>query len=150
MFSAFVNNRSFFEAFGFYKEQPIIIALLLFNEVLAPVDAVISLLMNMVSRLYEYQAGEFHTRLSFSNTIANFNPDEFAVKLGYSQSLAGALIKLQKENLSSMEADWMYSTFHYSHPILTERLNAIGYKSTQKPSKDADSEKPVKAADREL
>lgn len=57
MFSGFVNNRSFFQAFGFYKEQPIIIALLLFNEVLAPIDAVVSLLMNMVSRLYEYQAG---------------------------------------------------------------------------------------------
>lgn len=43
----------------------------------------------------------------------------------------------------------MYSSFHYSHPILTERLRAIGYKG-EKSSKDADSEKPIKAADREL
>lgn len=48
-----------------------------------------------------------------------------------------------------MDADWMYSSFHYSHPILTERLRAIGYKG-EKASKDADDEKPVKAADREL
>lgn len=47
-----------------------------------------------------------------------------------------------------MEADWLYSTYHYSHPILTERLNAIGYKSVEK--KSVDSEKPVKATDREL
>lgn len=57
LFSVFINNRSFFESFGFVNESPIIIALMLFNEVLAPVDSVISLLMNMLSRRYEYEAG---------------------------------------------------------------------------------------------
>lgn len=130
-FSAFVNNRSFFNAFGFYNQQPIIIALLLFNEVLAPVDAVISLLMNILSRTYEYQA------------------DKFAFDLGYKDSLAGALIKLQKENLSSMEVDWLYSAYNYSHPILTERLNAIGYKSVERKAKIVDEDKATKASGRD-
>ena len=31
-----------------------------------------------------------------------------------------------------MDADWMYSAYHYSHPILTERLKAVGWTSEQK------------------
>lgn len=48
-----------------------------------------------------------------------------------------------------MDADWMYASYHYSHPILTERLAALGWKG-QGAEKAEDSEKPVKAADREL
>jgi STE24 endopeptidase len=31
-----------------------------------------------------------------------------------------------------MDADWMYSAYHYSHPILTERLKAVGWTSETK------------------
>jgi STE24 endopeptidase len=72
-------------------------------------DTVIKLLMNILSRRYEFQA------------------DEFAQKLGYSSELAKSLIKLQIQNLSTMDADWMYATYHFSHPILSERLGALGY-----------------------
>lgn len=54
--------------------------------------------------------------------------DAFSKKLGYSAELAQSLIKLQIQNLSSMDADHLYSSYHYSHPILTERLKAIGWK----------------------
>jgi STE24 endopeptidase len=81
-------------------------------------------------------------------------PDEFAVKLGYTTELAKSLIKLQIQNLSTMDADWMYASYHYSHPILSERLGALGWASAKKGSasvsKSADAEKPLKAADREL
>ena len=53
--------------------------------------------------------------------------DAFAVKLGYARELGASLIKLQIQNLSSMDADWFYSSFHHSHPILTERLKAIDF-----------------------
>jgi len=78
--------------------------------------------------------------------------DAFAVKQGYAKELGAALIKLQIQNLSSMDADWMYSSFHYSHPILTERLKAMNWSGDKKivQDKSADSEKPLKAADREL
>lgn len=55
--------------------------------------------------------------------------DAFSFKLGYAAELASSLIKLQIQNLSSMDADWMYSAYHYSHPILTERLKAVGWNS---------------------
>lgn len=66
--------------------------------------------------------------------IANtrFLVDAFGKELGYSSELASSLIKLQIQNLSSMDADWMYSSYHYSHPILTERLKALGWTSEEK------------------
>lgn len=80
------------------------------------------------------------------------SPDEFAVKLGYSKDLASSLIKLQIQNLSTMNADWMYASYHFSHPILPERLGALGYYGDEKKAdaKRMDDEKPIKASDREL
>lgn len=78
--------------------------------------------------------------------------DAFAVKLGYSKELARSLLKLQIQNLSTMDADWMYASYHYSHPILPERLAALGWKGGKitGEKEPIDSDKPVKAADREL
>ena len=78
--------------------------------------------------------------------------DDFAVKLGYSKELAKSLIKLQIQNLSTMDADWMFASYHYSHPILPERLGALGWYGSEKETdaRQIDSEKPLRAADREL
>ncbi|EGD96703.1 CaaX prenyl protease [Trichophyton tonsurans CBS 112818] len=108
LFSAFVNNKSLYQDFGFYNEMPIMIGFILFSDALAPTDAIIKLLMNILSRKFEFEA------------------DAFAVKLGYSKELARSLLKLQIQNLSTMDADWMYASYHYSHPILSERLAALG------------------------
>lgn len=81
----------------------------------------------------------------------NMIEDAFAVKLGYSAELSRSLLKLQIQNLATMDADWMYASYHYSHPILPERLGALGWKGGKVTSDKAeDAEKPVKAADREL
>lgn len=63
--------------------------------------------MTMMSRRFEFQA------------------DGFARKLGYSDLLQLALIKLQKDNLAFPVVDWLYSTWNYSHPPLLERLAAL-------------------------
>ena len=76
-------------------------------------DAVVKLLMNILSRKFEFEA------------------DKFALDLGYKQELAKSLIKLQVQNLSTMDADWMYASYHYGHPILAERLAALGWKSSK-------------------
>jgi len=133
LFSAFINNKSLYEAFGFHGEYPIMIGFLLFSDALAPMDAVVKLLMNILSRRFEFEA------------------DAFAVNLGYSVELARSLLKLQIQNLSTMDADWMYASYHYSHPILPERLGRLGWRGGKAADeKAADNEKPVKAADREL
>ena len=103
-------------------------------------DAIVKFLMNILSRKFEFEA------------------DKFAFDLGYQKDLAKSLIKLQVQNLSTMDADWMYASYHYSHPILAERLAALGWKSS-KPAvngkvieldkKNVDAE-VVRAGDREL
>ena len=84
--------------------------------------------------------------------MANFPTDAFAVDLGYRKELGASLLKLQIQNLSSMDADWFYSSFHHSHPILTERLRAMNWSSNEKltSEKSKDEDKAVKASDREL
>ena len=86
-----------------------------------------------------------------SETTILIKPDEFAVGLGYPKELARSLIKLQIQNLSTMDADWMYASYHFSHPILAERLTALGWYDQKKVTgKSEDSEKPIRATDREL
>ncbi|KAI7609197.1 CAAX prenyl protease 1, partial [Hortaea werneckii] len=122
LFRVFINNNSLYESFGFHNIRPIIIGFILFNEVLSPTDSLVKLGMNIWTRRMEFQA------------------DEFSNRLGYARELASSLIKLQIQNLSSMDADWMYSAYHYSHPILTERLKAVGWTSEQKVSSSGDAE----------
>ena len=66
--------------------------------------------------------------------------------------MAKSLIKLQIQNLSTMDADWMYASYHFSHPILPERLGALGWRGAEKrvDEKQADLGKAIKASDREL
>lgn len=159
LFSAFVNNKSLYQDFGFINEMPIMIGFILFSDALAPMDAVVKLLMNILSRKFEFEAGrrfptstpQLKSQPSFTCPNMKNVIDAFAVNLGYSTELAKSLLKLQIQNLSTMDADWMYASYHYSHPILPERLAALGWsggKVTE--GKSEDSEKPVKAADREL
>ncbi|KAF2720243.1 hypothetical protein K431DRAFT_285913 [Polychaeton citri CBS 116435] len=119
LFSVFIKNNSLYEAFGFRRERPIMIGFILFNEVLSPTDSIIKLLMNILTRKFEFEA------------------DAFSHELGYSADLASSLIKLQIQNLSSMDADWMYSAYNYSHPILTERLRAVGWTGENKVGGDS-------------
>ncbi|KAI9660868.1 MAG: hypothetical protein M1829_006433 [Trizodia sp. TS-e1964] len=134
LFSAFVNNHSLYNSFGFYKEFPIIVGFILFSDALSPMDTVFKLLMNILSRKFEFEA------------------DAFAVELGYPVELARALIKLQIQNLSTMDSDWMYATYHFSHPILPERLKALGWHGEKNGNTGAakESDKVLKAGDREL
>ena len=54
-----------------------------------------------------------------------FQADSFAKSLHRADKLGSALVKLHKDNLGFPVADWLYSTVHYSHPPLLERLAAL-------------------------
>jgi len=111
-----------YRSFGFIAEQPALVGLLLFNDVWQPVDHCIKWVMQISSRRNEYGAG---IRCFLWLQLIS---DKFAQSLGYKDELARALIKLQVKNLSAMDADWLYSAYNHSHPILVERLRALGYK----------------------
>ncbi|WVZ74209.1 hypothetical protein U9M48_022421 [Paspalum notatum var. saurae] len=100
------NSKDLFESFGF-EDQPIIIGLIIFQHTIIPLQHLLSFCLNLVSRAFEFQA------------------DAFAKNLGYAPQLRAALVKLQEENLSAMNTDPWYSAYHYSHPPLVERLQAL-------------------------
>jgi len=97
-----------YTSFGFQaSHHPALAALLLFQMIIGPVDEVLNLCMNIVSRKFEFEA------------------DGFGVSLGYGNELKQALCRLDKENKGPPYVDELYSAYHYSHPPLPERLRAI-------------------------
>ncbi|CCD24344.1 zinc metalloprotease NDAI_0D00300 [Naumovozyma dairenensis CBS 421] len=132
LFTSVYRNLSFYNAFGFFIADtqmdinvhtptkvfidsfPIIIGFMFFNDLLTPLECGMQFMMSLISRLHEYQA------------------DAYAKALGYTQHLCRALIELQIKNLSTMNVDTLYSSYHYSHPTLAERLTALGYVSEKK------------------
>jgi len=109
-FSLVFNSVELFGAFGFSTQDkvPTIIALLVFTQtVWAPVDKCLSFILTVFSRYNEFGA------------------DEFSVNLDMSRDLQSGLVKIHLENLGAMCPDKLYSTYHYSHPPLVERLGRM-------------------------
>jgi len=107
LFTFIRNAPGLFESFGFTDVRPAFIAFTLFSAVSAPISEVVGFLMNVLSRMFEFQA------------------DEFAVKQGHGAPLKEALLKLDQKNRSSTNVDPWYSALHHSHPPLVQRLGAI-------------------------
>jgi STE24 endopeptidase len=127
LFNGFINNKSLYAAFGF-DSQPTIIGFILFSYLYQPISALSTFASNLLSRKHEYEA------------------DAYAKKCGYHEELCSSLIKMSEENLSYIDAYWLYSAFHRSHPLLAERLSALGYVSKTKVGKGItlNQEKEVK------
>jgi len=106
IFSHFISEKAMYRSFGFGSE-PTIIGFILFQFLYSPIETVLTFLMHLLSRSHEFEA------------------DRFAVDLKFGGGLKSGLTKLQIENLSNMNPDKLYSTYHYSHPPLLERLEAI-------------------------
>ena len=110
-FSLCYNSHELYRAFGFDDESrpvPTSIALLVFfSMVWEPIKKVLSYAMMVHSRKCEFKA------------------DKFSMNLGMSQKLQSRLCKIHLENLGAICPDPWYSTYHYSHPPLVERLSAM-------------------------
>lgn len=113
------DNADMFAAFGYYFDAstgfPAIIGINLFISTLwSPINKVLERFMTFNTRKNEFQA------------------DAYATHLGYAKDLQTGLIKLQIENLSNMNPDPLYSAYHYSHPPLVERIEAIQDEETRR------------------
>ncbi|SRR5713226_5236829 len=93
---------------------------------LTPLEAVVGMALNAVSRRFEYQADRFACELpSILDADAASDKEKEAMK-DMGTRLGRALVSLHVENLSTVWVDWLYSAYHHSHPTLTERLKALG------------------------
>ena len=108
VFNLLFQYKPLYEAFGFSETQSIFIGLYIITSyIFSPYIAVLTFLTKLLSRKFEFEA------------------DAFAKKLGYATDLQSSLVKLNLDKLSFPVYDWMYSSWHHSHPTLLQRLNAL-------------------------
>lgn len=107
IFSFFISDPRLFAAF-YVPEVSVYAGLIFFGLLFAPLDSVLSLVMQAISRAHEYAA------------------DAFAVGTAPKpQALIVALKKLSVHNLSNLQPHPFYVFLHYSHPPVLERIAAI-------------------------
>jgi len=121
LFPAFIHAPRFLRAFDFPPEvaaqTPTILAFLMFQMILMPMEAVIGMAMNAITRRFEFEADRFACILQ--HKLKSEEMKDLGERLGT------ALIAIHVENLSTVWVDWLYSAYHHSHPTLTERLKAL-------------------------
>jgi STE24 endopeptidase len=107
LLAVLLDSPSLYQAF--YMEQLSIYAGLLFFSLLyTPVEMLLSIVLQVVSRKHEYEA------------------DRFAVEtITESQSMVSALKKLSASNLSNLSPHPFFVFLNYSHPPLLKRVVAI-------------------------
>jgi len=131
LFPAFLHAPPVLRAFDFpvaiAVKPPTIIAFLLFQMIISPLEAVVSIAINGMSRRFEYEADAFACKLQ--RMLKAEDMHDMGDRLGR------ALVTLHVKNLSTVWVDWLYSAYHHSHPTLTERLRALeGFKADAKKS----------------
>ena len=104
--SLMVYNENLSFALG-GSQHAIHVNLIAFSILFAPISGITGLFMSMYSRKNEYEA-DAYARETFSGV-----------------ALAEALKKLSVDSLSNLYPHPLYVFFHYSHPPLLKRLEAI-------------------------
>jgi STE24 endopeptidase len=87
--------------------------------VLAPSDATLLLLFVLVSPTFTWI---FRPLAAAWSRRHEFQADEFAGRYSSAQDLADALVRLYRDNASTLTPDPLYSFFHDSHPPPAERI----------------------------
>jgi len=106
----FLKYPVFSEAIG-VETPSFYAALITFALLYSPVEMILGLLNNLISRKNEYQA------------------DAFASGFGLGIPLSVALIKMSAHHLSNLYPNKWDVFFNYSHPTLIQRINNLNYKT---------------------
>lgn len=104
--SLFIANPILSNAIG-VAEPSFHVGLIAFGLLYSPISELTGLVMNYMSRQFEYQA------------------DDYAKTTYKSQPLITALKKLSKNSLSNLTPHKAYVFMHYSHPTLLERIRNL-------------------------
>lgn len=104
--SLFIDNPLMSGALG-AEQASFHMGILAFSLLFTPINFVLGLLMNILSRKFEYQA------------------DEFAGKYYSAEALKTALKKLSADNLSNLHPHPAFVYVYYSHPPVLKRLEYL-------------------------
>ncbi|WP_370104153.1 M48 family metalloprotease, partial [Winogradskyella sp.] len=101
--SVFISNPFLSKAIG--GETPSFhVGWIAFGLLYSPISELTGLIMNYVSRVFEYQA------------------DDYAKNTYKAEPLITSLKKLSKNSLSNLTPHKAYVFMHYSHPTLLDRI----------------------------
>ncbi|KAH7333819.1 peptidase family M48-domain-containing protein [Rhizoctonia solani] len=129
VFPPFMRSWPLLASFGFPmgpdSKPPVLVAFLLYQMVITPIESVVGFLINALSRRFEYQADQFACELDAQGLGGEKEEGKTEEESTMRARLGRALVALHAENLSTVWVDWMYSAYHHSHPTLTERLRAM-------------------------
>lgn len=135
LFPAFLHAPPVLASFDYptavARSPPTIVAFLLFQMILTPIEAVVSIAMNAVSRKFEFEADRFAVELE-DRVKAAAGEKEAEGMNDMGDRLGRALVSLHVKNLSTVWVDWLYSAYHHSHPTLTERLKGLEFYQAEK------------------
>lgn len=107
LLNLFIGKPELFAAF--YLDQPsLYVGLILFGLLYSPVEFLLGIILQFISRKYEYEADAFASRTT-----------------GNPEALVRALKKLAANNLSNLSPHPLYVLLHYSHPPLGQRIAAL-------------------------
>ena len=106
IFSLFVKSALLSQALG-ASEHSFQLALISFGILFTPINFILGIFGNILSRKNEFEA------------------DRFAKETASSDNLISALKKLSAKNLSNLTPHPAYVFFHYSHPPLLQRIEAL-------------------------
>jgi STE24 endopeptidase len=93
----------------------------------APNDALALLLFLLVVPVFSYFVSPLSAHLSRQH---EFQADAFACRQTSAADLSSALIKLYKDNASTLTPDPLFARFYYSHPPASERLARMNQNTT--------------------
>jgi STE24 endopeptidase len=107
LFPAFLKSPPLLLSFNFppsvAQNPPVLLAFMLFQMVITPAEAVVGMLMNAVSRRFEWEADRFACELS----VPEGDRVEGKEVVDMGGRLSNALISLHVENLSTVWVDWL-------------------------------------------
>lgn len=107
LISVFITHQGLFDAF-FMEQSSVYAGMIFFGLLFSPIELVLSIFVNILSRKNEYEA------------------DRFAVETnGTGEAMIMALKKLSVQNLANLTPHPFYVFLNYSHPPLLERIRAI-------------------------
>ncbi|NVO09510.1 MAG: M48 family metallopeptidase [Bacteroidales bacterium] len=109
-FNLISQSAIFTQVMGGTTNTPVFyLNIICFVLLINPVETILGILLNLISRKMEYSA------------------DSFANKYGLGQDLGTALKKISSLNYSNLTPHSLYVIINYSHPPLYERLKALNF-----------------------
>lgn len=107
LLSIFLQVPALYDAF-FMEDMSVYAGLLFFGLLYSPVETILGIFMQMMSRKHEYEADHYA-----ASTIEE------------SEAMVHVLKKLSKDNLSNLTPHPFYVFLNYSHPPALKRIRAI-------------------------